>query len=92
MGIIRNTDAARLRDGLDACRDVDPVAEYIPVVVDDIADVDAEFGTRIRLARGTSELRSAMPRWTSTAQRIASTTLLNSARNPSPVFLTVRPR
>jgi hypothetical protein len=31
-----------------------------------------------------------MPRWISTAQRTASTTLWNSAKNPSPVFFTVR--
>jgi hypothetical protein len=41
---------------------------------------------------GTSALRSAMPRWTSTAQRKASTTLANSARSPSPVIFTIRPR
>src|SRR5215471_12772516 len=31
-------------------------------------------------------------RWTSTAHRTASTTLTNSAKKPSPVFLTIRPR
>jgi hypothetical protein len=42
--------------------------------------------------RGSSALRSAIPRWTSRAHRTASTTLLNSANIPSPVFLTTRPR
>jgi len=45
----------------------------------------------IRFSDGLPSLRSAMPRCTSTAQRTASTTLANSARNPSPVFLTVHP-
>jgi hypothetical protein len=34
----------------------------------------------------------AIRRWMSTAQRTASTALLNSANSPSPVFLTTRPR
>src|SRR5258708_2366450 len=46
----------------------------------------------ILLSRGIPALRSAMPRWTSMAQRTASTTLLNSANIPSPVFLTTCPR
>ena len=34
----------------------------------------------------------ALSRWISAAQRTASTTLGNSTRIPSPVFLTMRPR
>ena len=45
-----------------------------------------------RLSSPTSALRPAMPACTSTAQRTASTTLANSASNPSPVVLTIRPR
>ena len=41
---------------------------------------------------GTSELRSAMPRCISTAQRTASTTPGNSTSMPSPVVLRIRPR
>src|SRR5262249_29841954 len=41
---------------------------------------------------GVFALRSAIPRWTSAAHRTASTTLGNSARKPSPVFFTIRPR
>jgi hypothetical protein len=46
----------------------------------------------MRLSSGVSALRSAIPRWISTAQRTASTTLGNSASKPSPVFFTVWPR
>jgi hypothetical protein len=46
----------------------------------------------MRLPRGMAALRSAMPRWISTAQRTASMTLANSTRIPSPVVLTTRPR
>src|SRR5207253_217499 len=42
----------------------------------------------MRLSAGTSALRSAMSRCTSTAQRTASTTLANSTKTPSPVVLT----
>jgi hypothetical protein len=41
----------------------------------------------IRLSCGTSVFCSATPRWTSSAHRTASTTLANSTRAPSPVFL-----
>jgi hypothetical protein len=37
-------------------------------------------------------LRSAIPRCISTSQWTASTTLANSAKKPSPVFFTTRPR
>ena len=38
-----------------------------------------------------SDMRSSMPRWISTAQATACTTLANSTRMPSPVSLTMRP-
>src|SRR6516165_1984220 len=46
---------------------------------------------RSRRSSGRSGSRSINPRWTSTAQRTASTTLGNSASRPSPVFFTMRP-
>jgi hypothetical protein len=46
----------------------------------------------IRLSFAISALRATIRRWMSTAQRTASTALLNSANSPSPVFLTTRPR
>src|SRR5215472_9046784 len=46
----------------------------------------------IRCSGGVPLLRSAIARCTSTAQRTASTTLANSAKKPSPVFFTIRPR
>ena len=61
MGIIGNANAARLRDGLKACCYVDPVAEYVPVIFDNIADIDTDPKLN-SIILGTSELRSAMPR------------------------------
>src|SRR5271165_1563104 len=46
----------------------------------------------MRRSLRTPSLRNAMPRCSSTAQRTASTTLANSAKSPSPVVLTMRPR
>ena len=46
----------------------------------------------MRLSAGTPALRSAMPRWISTEQRTASTTLANSTSAPSPVVLMILPR
>ena len=45
----------------------------------------------MRRSSGTCGSRSIIPRWISTAQRTASTTLANSASTPSPVFFTIRP-
>jgi hypothetical protein len=41
VGILGNANAARLRNGLEACRYVDPVAEYVPVIFDNITNIDA---------------------------------------------------
>src|SRR6516165_1546034 len=46
---------------------------------------------RIRSGSGRLTLRSAIPCWTTTAQRTASTTEANSIRMPSPVVLKMRP-
>jgi hypothetical protein len=43
----------------------------------------------MRRSSGNSGSRSSIPRCISTAHRTASTTLWNSARNPSPVFFTI---
>jgi hypothetical protein len=42
VGIIGDTNPAGLRDGLKACCYVDPVAEYVPVIFDNIADIDTD--------------------------------------------------
>ena len=91
IGVVGDADAARLGNAFERERDVDAVAEDVVVVDDDVADVDAdaEFDP---IRCGTSALRSAMPRWTSIAQRTASTALANSTSMPSPVVLTMRPR
>ena len=42
VGIIRDTNATGLRNGFEACCYVDPVAEYVPVIFDNIADIDTD--------------------------------------------------
>ena len=42
VGIIGNTNAAGFRNGFEACRYVDPVAEYVPVIFYNITDIDAD--------------------------------------------------
>src|SRR5258708_29443179 len=71
--------------------EIDSVAENVALVDDDVALMDAEAELD-PLVRGTSALRAAISRCTSTAQRTASTTLANSTSKPSPVVLTMRPR
>ena len=46
----------------------------------------------MRLSTGMPAVRSAIASCTSTAHRTASMTLWNSARSPSPIVLTMRPR
>jgi hypothetical protein len=38
--IIGNTNAAGLRNGFEPCCYVDPVAEYVPVIFDNITNID----------------------------------------------------
>jgi hypothetical protein len=84
-----DADPARLRQGFKPRRDIDAIAENVPAVNDDVAEVDADAKLDRRPA-GTAALRTAISRCTSTAQRTASTTLANSTRIPSPVVLTMR--
>ena len=42
VGIIRNTNAAGLRNGFEACCYVDAIAEYVPVILDNITDIDTD--------------------------------------------------
>ena len=67
---------------------------------DVMADEDEVFGDGVNIAvrleavaapGGVAALASAIPRCTSTAHRMAATTLENSAKKPSPVFFTTRP-
>ena len=37
-----DADPARLRQGFEACRDIDAVPEYVALVDDDVADIDAD--------------------------------------------------
>jgi hypothetical protein len=60
------------------------------IVVDDVATlVDADRKAMRHLAE-TAVFCSVAPRWTATAQHIASMTLRNSTRRPSPGFF-IRP-
>jgi hypothetical protein len=42
VGIIGDTNAAGLRNGFEACCYVDPVAEYVPVIFDNITNIDTD--------------------------------------------------
>ena len=90
IGVIGDANAARLGDAFQPRRDVDAVAEDVVAVDDDVADIDADAELD-PVSCGTSAFCAAMPRWTSTAQRTASTALANSTSMPSPVVLTMRP-
>ena len=83
---------ARLGQSLEPRRDIDPVAENVAILDDDVALMDADAQLDAAGPLGHRRLGPAISRWTSTAQRSASTTLANSTRNPSPVVLTSRPR
>ena len=87
---LRDADPAGLGKRLEPRGDIDAVAIDVVPSTSDVAeiDADAEFDA---LVLGQPALRSAMPRWISTAQRTASTTLANSTSRPSPVVLTMRP-
>jgi hypothetical protein len=75
----RDAHAARLGEPFETRRDVDAFAEDIPM------------RNSICFSSATALFRSAMSRWISTAQSVASTALANSASTPSPVDLTTRP-
>src|ERR1700757_1389339 len=76
VGIIGDANAAKLGNALQSCRDVDAIAVDVPAVRNDVSQVDPDAELDALLPR-PSVLRSPMPRWISTAQRTASTTLLN---------------
>src|ERR1035437_9370003 len=79
-------DIDRATDGIDHAHELHE--HSIARRFDDSAAMFGDLG----IDEFRSELRSAMPRWISTAQRTASTTLTNSTSIPSPVVLTIRPR
>ena len=87
-----NANAAAICDAFEPRRNVDAVPKNIASIFDDVANVDTNPELNPLILRHFETLRSAIPRCTSTAHRTASTTLLNSASSPSPVFLTIRPR
>ena len=91
LGVVGKADAAGLGNSLEPGGDVDAVAEDIVVIKDDIADVNADAKLDPLLRRDIGCSCPAIARWISTAQRDPSTTLANSASNPSPVVLTIRP-
>ena len=86
----REANATRLGETLQTCRDIHTVAEDVMFLDDHVAQVDPDAEPMRRSSR-TSGSRSIIPRWISTAQRTAATTLENSASKPSLVFFTVRP-
>src|SRR5207253_4711657 len=71
--------------------DIDAVSENVVVIENDVTDMDADPKLDPESVE-TSAFCAAILRWTSTAQRAASTALANSTSIPSPVVLTMRPR
>jgi len=91
VGLLGETDRPGLGDALEPRGDIDAVAHEVAVgFLDNVAQVDADAKLDAAVL-GTPTLRSTMPVCTSMAQRTASTTLLNSMIEPSPVRLTMRP-
>ena len=92
IGVLGETDRARLADALQSRGDVDAVAHQIAVAfLDHVAEMDAD--PKLDALAQAAPRRCARP-WpfcTSMAQRTASTTLRNSTIAPSPVRLTTRP-
>ena len=84
----RDAEAAGIRQGFQAGRDIDAVAEDVVAVDDDVAEVDPDPEPD---PSGMPASPSIIARCTSAAQRTASTTLANSTSIPSPVVLTMRP-
>src|SRR6516162_3871215 len=82
-----DTDAAGLGQCFEPCSDVHPVSPSSTTTSPTLMPIR----NSMRLSVFIAALRSAMTACTSVAQRSASTTLLNSARKPSPVVLTSRP-
>jgi hypothetical protein len=78
--VVGNTDASWLGDPFKAGGDIYAVPEDIVVVDDYVAEVNA-MRNSILISFGTSVFCAAMPRWTSTAQRAASTALANSTQH-----------
>jgi len=69
-----DANAAGLGQSLQAGGEIDPVAEYVAPVANDVAWC-TPMRNSMRFSAGTSMLRSAMPRCISAAQRTALTTL-----------------
>jgi hypothetical protein len=72
-------------------RDIDVIAEYVVVLNDYVAKIDADPEPHIR-SGSSLWFRSASWRWISTAVCTAITELGNSANKLSPAVLTIRPR
>ncbi len=85
----RDPDPAGFGERFQARGDVDPVAEDVVVLSDDVTEVNANAELDPQ-SRCNARVPLSHPRCISTAQRTASTTLANSAKKPSPVFLTTR--
>jgi hypothetical protein len=84
---LRDANAAGLGQALHPGRDVHPVAKDVVVIVDDVADVDADAALDALVLRNAGVALGH-----ATAQRTASTALANSTSMPSPVVLMILPR
>jgi hypothetical protein len=57
VGIVGNTNAARLCNGFETCRHVDTVTKYVPVIFDNIAAVFGSIKIRTCSLRGECPTR-----------------------------------
>ena len=91
IGVLGQTDRARLADALQSRGDIDAVAHQIAVaLLDDVAKMNADAKLDAALGRQSGvALDHAVLHLD--RKRTASTTLRNSMRLPSPVRLTIRP-
>src|SRR5215831_18419144 len=85
-----DTDPARLSQAFKTRGHVHPIAEDVFALGYHVPRLIPARNS-IRFSGEVSAFLSARPRWNSTAQRTASTTLGNSTNSPSPVVLTIRP-
>jgi hypothetical protein len=89
--VVGHADATRIGDAFETGGRVHAIPENVAAIEYNIADIDADAEVDPCFLRHLS-VSLGQPRWTSIAQRTASTALPNSASSPSPVFLTTCPR
>jgi hypothetical protein len=90
LAIARLRDAARFCDALKPRCNIHAVPEDVMGLDNYVTDIDAHPESNPPVVR-IAVVSSLMRVWNCAAARTASTALGNSAKNPSPVFFTMRP-